>query len=52
MQIITVYAVVNGSDIITTTKNQVHAQEQCEILNTVNNTDSYVVVACNGLIIK
>ena len=52
MQIITVYAVVNGSDIITTTKNQAHAQEQCEILNKVNKTDSYIVVACNGLIIK
>lgn len=52
MEIITVYAVVNGSEIITTTKNQVHAQEQCEILNTVNKTDGYIVVACNGLIIK
>lgn len=52
MQIITIYAVVNGSDIITTTKNQVHAQEQCEILNEVNKSDSYIVVACNGLIIK
>ena len=52
MQIITVYAVVNGSDIITTTKNQTHAQEQCEILNKVNDTDGYIVVACNGLIIK
>lgn len=52
MQIITVYAVVNGSDIITTTKNEAHAQEQCEILNEVNKTDSHVVVACNGLIIK
>lgn len=52
MQIITVYAVVNGPKIITTTKNQVHAQKQCEILNKGKNTDSYVVVACNGLIIK
>ena len=52
MQIITVYAVVNGSEIITTTKNQARAHEQCEILNKVNNTDGYMVVACNGLIIK
>ena len=52
MQIITVYAVVNDSEIITTTKNKVHAQEKCEVLNEVNKTDSYIVVACNGLIIK
>lgn len=52
MKIITVYAVVNGSDIITTTKNQVHAQEQCEILNKVNKTEGYIVVASNGLIVK
>lgn len=52
MEIITVYAVVNGSEIITTTKNEVHAQEQCDRLNKVNKTDVYVVVACNGVIIK
>lgn len=52
MQIITVYAVVNGSEIITATKNEAHAQEQCEILNKVNKTEGYIVVACNGLIVK
>lgn len=52
MQIITVYAIVNGSEIIMTTKNESRAQKQCEILNKANKTDSYIVVACNGLIIK
>ena len=52
MEIITVYAVVNGSEIIMATKNQAYAQEQCEILNEVTKTDGYIVVACNGLIIK
>lgn len=52
MQIITIYAVVNDTEIIATTKNQLHAQEQCDRLNKVNNTDVYVVVACNGVILK
>lgn len=51
MKIITIYAVVNNGDVITTSKNEKHVLEQCEILNTVNKTDGYKVVPCNGIII-
>lgn len=51
MKIITVYAVVNNGSIITTTKNEKHAYEQAEILNTANKTKDYIVVPCNGLVI-
>lgn len=48
---ITIYAVVCGNDVITTTKNEKHAIEQAEMLNKANKTDGYKVVPCNGIII-
>lgn len=51
MKIITLYAVVCNGEIISSSKIEKHAIEQCEILNTVNKTDGYTVVACNGILI-
>jgi len=51
MEMITIYAVVCGNEVITTTKNEKHAIEQADILNKVNKTDTYKVVPCNGVII-
>lgn len=51
MTIITIYAIVRGKYIVSTTHDPIKAKETCDILNQVNSTDDYIVVPCNGVLI-
>lgn len=51
MRIITIYAIVRGKYIVLTTSSPKKATETCEILNKANNTNDYIVVSCNGVLV-
>ena len=52
MKIITIYAVVNNEELVTTTHKEKQALETAELLNKSNKTSGYIVIPCNGLVIK